>query len=183
MDNIVKVITGAIVTIVIGGAVYNVSQSDIIKNFAINAEITEEQAEQYVQNIPEDELASWTEIGYDLISDGQSILETSNEIDCVNYEYEWESLSLSCSDGKKQLFEIGEDRILLGESYVKMDLYLELPENEIEETIRLIDQEEANYDFEIFDKMFERLEIDEMKKTNSYNKALLQTALESMTEQ
>lgn len=40
----------------------------------------------------------------------------------MNYEYEWETVTLSCSEGKRQLKEIGRNSIALGNAYKKLEL-------------------------------------------------------------
>ena len=80
-------IKGGIITLLIGGSAYTISQSDVIKNFADDTGLTQEQAEEYVNNISEDELFSFDKIGADLIDEGKEIDSLTPEIDCVNYEY------------------------------------------------------------------------------------------------
>jgi len=89
MKKIINIIIGGIVTIIIGGVSYNVSKSDIVKNFAINTGMNQGQAEQYINTIPENELVSWKEIGQELIDDGNYIINLIDEkIDCINYKYD-----------------------------------------------------------------------------------------------
>lgn len=173
-----KIIIGTIVTIVIGGTAYTVSQSDIIKNFADDTGLTQEQAEQYVKNVSEEELAPWDEIGSETIKEGQGMIEIANEIDCVNYEYEWESLTMSCSEAKAQINKFGKAEVLLGQSYVKLSLD-SASMNDIKETVRLIDEMNSCLQFEIVRVVLNQSEIDEIRNTNSYNKAILKTVLES----
>ena len=45
-----------IITLIIGGTVYSVSQADIVSKFSQETGMTQKEAEQYVENIPEDEL-------------------------------------------------------------------------------------------------------------------------------
>ncbi len=181
MDDIKTLVIGTIVTVIIGGTAYTVSQSDIVNNFADDTGMTQEQAERFITEIPEEQLtSSFAELGYEFISGGQMILDIADEIDCINYEYEWESFTLSCFEGKTQMDKIAKSSILLGEAYVRLDSYSEPPVSEIKETIRLIDQLNSDYNLEIVNKSLDWATIDEVKKTNSYNKALLQTALESI---
>lgn len=177
--NIIKnIVTGTIVTIIVGGTAYTVSQGDIIKNFAKETGLTQEQAEQYIKEIPEEELVPWSEIGSQAIKEGQEILEMANEIDCVNYEYEWESSTMSCSNVKAQINKFGKAEVLLGQSYAKLDLD-SASMNDIRETIRLIDEMNSYLQLEVISFALDQSTIDEIRKTNSYNKALLKTVLES----
>ncbi len=182
MSNIKSIVIKTIVTIVIGGSIYNVSQSDIVKNFADNTGLTQEQAEHYINEISEEQLASWNEIGLGLISEGQEMLNLANEIDCVDYEYEWESIILSCPKGKKQFIELASNEILLGQAYVDLDSE-SASESNIKETIRLINQVNADLQLEIVNNIVDSSIIDEQKMMHSYNKSLLQTVLESIEEQ
>ncbi len=179
MDDVGKIIIGVVVTIIIGGTAYNVSQSDIIKNFASDTGLTQEQAEKYIKSMTEDELGSLEEIGSELITFGEEMLESAHEIDCVNYEYLWQSITLSCSDGKRQLAKTGRNYILLGEACIKVDSYQEPPKSEIEKTIQLIDQVNSDLELEANINILGRTLVNDMKKSNSYNKAILQTVLES----
>lgn len=173
-----RIVTGTIVTLLVGGTVFSVSQSDIIQNFADDTGLTQEQAEQYINEIPEEELASWDEIGLTHINEGKDFLSVVDETDCVNYEYEWESATLSCLEGKTQLNKLSRDNSSLGQAYVKLGSD-SASEDDMLKTIRLIDQLNSDYQFEIIRVTFDWLTIDEWKKTNSYNKALLQAVLES----
>ncbi len=178
MDTIKSWVTRGILTLIIGGTAYTISQSDVIKNFADDTGMTQEQAEQYINNIPEEELASWDEIGRDFIEEGQTILSSLPEIDCINYEYEWESVSLTCFKGRMQIEKLGNDSVSLGQSYIKLGSDSASKED-ISRTISLIDQVNLDYEFEIVSVLLDWSTIDDSKKTNSYNKALLKAALES----
>ena len=111
MDNIKGLVVGTVITIVIGGTVYTINQEDVVQNFADDTGLTQQQAEQYINEIPEEELGSFDEIGRGELTYGQELLTNTNEIDCVNYEYEWESATLSCSKGKTQLEKLAKDNI------------------------------------------------------------------------
>lgn len=171
-------ITKIVITILIGGVAYTVSQGDIIQNFAEDTGLTQKQAEQYINEIPEEELASWEQIGSELINESQVILDLAYEIDCVDYEYEWESAALSCFEGKTQLNKLARDNSSLGRAYIKLSLD-SASEDDIAKTIKLIDQLNSDYQFEIVSVLLDWSTIDEIKKTNSYNKAVLKAALES----
>jgi hypothetical protein len=179
MDNIKSIVVGGIITLIIGGGAYTFSQVDFAKNFASDTGLTQEQAEEYINSVTEDDLASWKEVGSSYIEEGQVIIDSANEIDCLNYEYEWESATLPCVKGKMQLEKVGKDSKLLGQMYIKLDSD-SATEKDISEVIRLIDQYNSDYNFEIISYMIDLPEIDEIKKTNLYNKALLKTALESI---
>lgn len=178
MNSIKNIITGTIITVVIGGTAYTVSQSDIIKNFADDTGLSQEQAEQYVNAIPEEDLVTFSELGNDLIDGGRGLLNMANDIDCINYEYEWESNTLSCPNAKEQINKIYRDTNSLGILFRKLDSD-SASEEDIYETIRLIDQLNYDYQLEVADVLWDQPTIDGLKKTNSYNKALLKAALES----
>ncbi len=114
MSGIKDIASGTIITLIIGGAAYTVSQSDIIDNFASETGLTQEQAEQYVNEIPEDELMSYNEAGSDMLAVSQIFLDSVKEIDCLNYTYEWETPDLSCSEGKTYIRKLGNESNKLG---------------------------------------------------------------------
>ena|SRR3989344_6538925 len=178
MNDLTKLATGAIITLIIGGTAYSFNQADVVKNFAEDTGLTQQQAEQYISGISEDELASFDELGADEISLGQGLLSSASKIDCVNYEYEWESGTLSCSEGKAQINKIARDSISLGQAYIKL-VSDSASKNDISATIGLIDQQNDSLESQILISLIDRATIDEMKQTNSYNKALLKAALES----
>lgn len=171
-------IIGTIITIAIGGTIFSVSKADIVKNFSKDTGMSQQQAEEYVENISEDELVSYDKIGADFVSEGQEILKTSSKIDCVNYKYEWETSTLSCEKGKSQIKTLGDNEILLGNAYTVLASET-ASTKDISLVISLIDKVNENYNFEIVSFIFDRSEIDETKNTNSYNKAMLQAALDS----
>ena len=171
-------IVGIVVSLVIGGTVYTFSQADLIENFSKETGLTQQEAQQYVENIPEDDLATFDEIGSELVVEGKYSLSMVDEIDCVNYEYEWESPSLTCNEGKAQLKKIGNSEIALGKAYIELDAE-DAGGVEMNAVIRNIDRLNKDYDLEIFAVLLDPQDIEEMKKTNSYNKALIQSALES----
>lgn len=175
MEDIIK---GTIITLVIGGTAYSLSTADIATNFAEDTGVTQQQAEEYVDSVVEEDLATFEEIGEDMILDGEDILEYAYNIDCINYEYEWQSSTLSCSEGKKQLTTFGTRRISLGEGYVELE-EKNASETEIKKVVRLIDRMNSAFDFQIVTFFLTPYEINEEIKTNSYNKALFKTALES----
>jgi len=172
-----RLITGAIITVIIGGTAYTISQADVVKHFAADTGLTQEQAEEYVSSVSDDDLVPYDEVGSEYIADGQEILDSASEIDCVNYEYEWESASLTCYTGKIQISKIGRDEVALGQAYKKLDSE-SASRDDISKTIELIDIFNSDFDLRIVRNIFTQSEIDEIKKTNSFNKAMLQAALE-----
>src|SRR3989344_4955751 len=145
MNDLTKLATGAIITLIIGGTAYSFNQADVVKNFAEDTGLTQQQAEQYISGISEDE---------------------------------WESGTLSCSEGKAQINKIARDSISLGQAYIKL-VSDSASKNDISATIGLIDQQNDSLESQILISLIDRATIDEMKQTNSYNKALLKAALES----
>lgn len=173
-----KKIIGTVITLVIGGTVYTFSQTDVVRNFSKNTGLTQQEAEQYISEIKDEDLASFAEIGSDFISEGQDMVDAANEIDCVNYEYDWESYTLTCQKGKSQLRKFGNSEITLGRSYKVLDTE-EAGETEISAVIRNIDTLNNDLSLDVVTWMLDLSTIDEIRKTNSYNKALLQAALDS----
>lgn len=169
---------GTIITLVIGGTAYTFSQADVVKNFSKDTGLTQEQAEQFVSKIKEEDLVPFDEIGSDFISEGQDIVEIANGIDCVNYEYDWESNVLTCEQGKSQLRKIGYDGIDLGKAYKTLDTK-DATRDDISLVIRNIDKYNADLELSVVNIALDSSTIDEIKKTNSYNKALLKAALDS----
>ena len=178
MDNIKSIATGTIITILIGGTAYTISQEDVIQNFSDDTGLTQEQAELYINEIPEEELVSFDRVGSDLINEGQELLTVANDTDCINYEYEWEVAILSCPEGKTQIDKLARDTISLGQAYIKLSLD-SASKDDISKTIILIDQLNLDYQLEIVSQLWDWSTIDEVKKTHSYNKAILKAALES----
>lgn len=172
-----ELIAGGVVTLIIGGGVYTVNQQDVVDNFADDTGLTQQQAEEYVGNIKQEDLVSYSELGNSYINDGNQVLAGAAEIDCVNYEYDWQSPTLSCELGKSQLIELGNDEVALGNSYIKLSTD-NATTTDINKTINLLTEVNLDYDFEIVRKIVDFSSIDETKKTNSYNKSLLQAALE-----
>lgn len=167
-----------IVVLVIGGVAYSVSQADIVDNFSKDTGLSKEQAEQYVENVSEDDLVSFEQLGINYISDGQEMVSSANEIDCVNNEYEWETYSLSCEEGKSQIKKFGNSEIAVGNAYKKLGSD-SASTSDISLAITLIDELNANYSLTIIRQVLDYSTIDESKKINSFNKAILQSALDS----
>lgn len=171
------IITG-IITLVIGGTVFSISKTDIAKNFSKDTGISQQEAEQYVEKVTEDDLVPYDKLGSDFVSDGQDILNSASDIDCVNYSYEWETDSLSCEKGKSQVKSLGNSEIALGKAYTTLASESASTED-ISSVIRLIDRLNVDLKSEIVIQILGYPTIDELRKTNSYNRAVLQTALDS----
>lgn len=173
-----KAIVGSIIVLTIGGTTYIVNKEDVVNNFASDTGMNTQQAEEYVNSLKEEDMVGYDVIGNDFVKDGNDVLRGQSEIDCVNYEYEWESPSLTCDEGKSQLKELGNDEITLGNAYIKVASD-SASEADIQNAINLIDEVNNDYDFEIVTALLDQPAIDESQKTNSYNKATLQAALNS----
>jgi hypothetical protein len=178
MDNIKNVVTGGVITLLLGGTLYTFNQQDVINNFADDTGLPQEQAELYVNSVTDEDLATFTVIGTDYIDGSKETLAMANDIDCITYEYEWESSTLTCNMGVSQLKTIANSELMLGKSYVKMDSD-DAVESDILTSIRYIDQLNSDYDLEISRAIFDTLSMDDIKKNNSYNKSLLKAAVES----
>lgn len=178
MDNLKNIAIGGVITLLVGGTAFTFNQQDVIDNLAEDTDLTQEQAEQYINNISEDELASFEEIGSDYISEGAETLALADGIDCINYEYEWESPTLSCATGKSQLQRIGNSEQSLGRAYMRLSSET-ASEDDMRTVIDYLNQLNIDYELEVAVIAFDKNTIDEMKMTNSYNKSLLRAALES----
>ncbi len=175
-----KKIIGGVIVLVIGGTTFAINQTDVVNNFADNTGLSQEQAEQYINNIPEEELDTFSNAGQSFIDDGNSIQSTVSIIDCINYEYEWETPVLSCTEGKKQLNTIAIDEIKLGRCYQALDTDLgNAARSKISECISDIDKVNSDFDLPIVSALMDRQQIDKQKKTNIYTKSILQAALQA----
>jgi hypothetical protein len=177
MDSIKSIIGGVAVTLLIGGTAYTVNTADVVQNFAEDTGFTQEQAEQYINNIPDDELVSWDKIGADYLIASEDTLSVINDIDCEVYTYEWESKTLSCPEGRRQLVEMARDEVALGQSFIVLGSDSG-SEEDIQETIKLLDVVNDDYDSEIGVFLYDPDVMDVIITTNLYNKALLQAALD-----
>ncbi len=171
-------IIGGIITLVIGGAVFSLNKADVAKNFSKDTGMSQQQAEQYVENVSKDDLVPYDELGSSYISDGKDILGIASKIDCNNYKYEWETSSLSCQKGKTQLKKIGDSETELGKAYTVLASKSASTED-ISLVIKYIDRLNTDLNLEIVNKILDNKTLTDMKQINSYNKALLQTALDS----
>lgn len=173
----IGVLTG-IITLVIGGTAYTISNQDLINNFSNETGMSQDAAEQYVSNIPDDQIVSFDVLGTDMIADGQEILNAIETIDCENYIYDWEGTTLSCDEGKSQLQKFATSEINLGMAYRTLGSE-SAGEEDILAVINQVDIYNNNYNLEIIQKLVDYADIDEAIKTNLYNKSLLKTILES----
>jgi len=140
--------------------------------------LSQEESQQYVENVTEDDLVPYDKLGSDFISDGQDILSSSRDIDRANYYYEWETNILSCEKGKLQLIKLGNDEMALGKAYTILASESASRED-MSSVISLIDKLNADLSLGIVSYILDPQTIDETRKANSFNKALLQSALES----
>lgn len=180
MDNIKNIVTGGVITLVIGGTAFTFSQQAVVDNFAEDTGVTQEEAAQYVDKALEEELFPFAEVGADFINYSKETFVLANDIDCENYEYEWESTTLTCIDGKTQLEKIANSEQMLGQAYIKLSSD-NASESDTLEAIKYIDQLNSDYDLEIYSVYYTDEGINEMKMTNSFNKSLLKASLESGT--
>lgn len=175
-----KNIIGGIITLVIGGTIFTVSQSDVIKNFSKNTGMSQEQATEYVNNIQQDNLDSFSNIGQELINDGNSVLSEVQSIDCVNYVYDWETPLLTCQNGISQLKTIGSHEIVLGNCYKALDTDLGSgADSKIKECISDIDTVNSDYNLPVITKLMDAGTVSGFKHSNIYNKSILETAITS----
>lgn len=178
MDNIKGVITGTVITVLIGGTAYTFSQEDVVQNFADETGMTQEQAEQYINDIPEEDLATFTEIGSALVEDSQLLLSMASDINCLLFEYEWQSLTLSCLEGKTQLAKLANNSKSLGDAFILLDTE-SASEEDVTGTIELIDQVTADLRSEMSNNLWDASLLEEEIQTHAYNKAILKAILES----
>lgn len=178
MLGIKEIVAGGAITLVIGGTAYTVNEARVVDNFAKDTGLSQQQAEEYVNGLKESDLTTFGQVGSDFISSGKELNKIASELDCVNYEYEWESPTLSCDTGKNQLSELGKDEVSLGESYKKLDSD-SATKADMSATVALIDEVNADYSFEIVSKYLDPSKTEETKKSNSYNKSILKAAIES----
>lgn len=174
-----KAIVGGVVTLIIGGTGFTVSQTDVVSNFANETGMTQQQAQQYVDGAQQG-LKSFSEIGQDLIKDGNSVSTTASGMDCVNYTYEWETADLSCAEGKTELNTVGASETQLGNCYVALGTDLgSTAKSKMTECITDIDDLNAGFDLPITAKLIDASAMTDTKNTNAYNKSTLQAALKA----
>jgi len=170
-------IKGAIV-LVIGGVAYSFSQADVAKNLSKDTGMTEQQATEYIDDIPDDEFGTWTELGEELVYEGKELKQLVTETNCNEWQFDWESPTLSCQEGLSQITIFSNSAIALGNSYIKLDSS-SATDIDIRKTINLIGQFNANLALEIIVNVVDELTLSDWYITNSYNKALLQSAFDN----
>lgn len=179
MDDIKSKVIGGAIVLVLGGTGFAVTQGDVVNNFAAETGMSQEQAQQYVED-SKDKLDSFGNIGKELVSSGEDVLSSAKDINCDEYTYEWETASLSCNDGKSQLQYIGSKEVSLGQCYKDLDTDLgSNAKTRINECIRDIDDLNMAYDKPAASSIFGNDYVSESKTTNLYNKSVLKSALES----
>jgi len=176
----IKQIIGGVVTLVIGGTVYHVNQSNVVSNFAKNTGQTQQQSQQYVNNIKQSDLQSFSQVGQSLVSDGNNILKIKSSIDCENYTYGWATVTLTCNDGVMQLDEIGNDEITLGNCYQALDTNLgDSANSKINECIQDTNKIENDYKLPVATALLDQTTVTTMSNAAAYNQSVLQAALQS----
>ena len=178
MDTIKNIAIGGAVTLLVGGTAFTFSQQDVVDNFASETGLSQEQAEQYINDIPDEELVSFDELGEWYISESDITTSIAAEIDCVLYEYDWETPTLTCPGAKKQMEEMATAERATGESYVVLARD-SADESDIRVTVAALERLNRSYDQPVAAIVFDEPAIEEMRFTNSYNKSLLTAALES----
>lgn len=174
-----RVIVGGIATVIIGGAGFTIKQSDVVNNFAKETGMSHDQAQQYVDK-SQNNLQSFSKVGQELTSDGNSILNSSSGIDCVNYTYQWETASLNCAEGKNELETIGNNEITMGNCYDSLSGNLgRAAATQISECIDDIDTLNSSYDLPVAGYFINSSQVTDIKNANLYNKSVLQAALKS----
>ncbi len=175
----IKRIVGGVVTLVIGGTAYTVSQTSVVNNFSKNTGMTQQQAQNYVHNA-QNNLQSFSKIGQSFVSDGNTILGEANQIDCNNYSYTWQTDTLGCTDGQNELQTIGNDEVTLGNCYISLGSDLgSASQSEINDCVNDIDSVNSDYNLPIATQLISSSDLSANKDTNIYNKSVLQAALQS----
>lgn len=177
--NIKEAVTGGIITLVIGGAAYTINQTDVINNFSQDTGLSQEQAEEYINNIDDEDFIEFYDLGQEYINEGKSTLDYISELDCATYMYDWESATLTCEQGKNQLQVYAQDNIALGEAYQRLDSDSGA-KDDLSDAISVIDKLRKTYNLEIIRFIYDTETIDEFIKNEAYNKAILTTTLEQM---
>lgn len=178
MTSIKEIVTGTIITLVIGGSAYTIHQSTVVDNFAQDTGMTTQQAQEYVESVKEEDLVEFGELGKSYTDSGKLLLNEASGIDCENYYYEWETTSLDCYTGKQQLYTIGNQEVKLGNSYVELSKDTASRQS-IQATITELTLTNETYKLPIFSAYYDEATVTDSLQTNSYNKALLQAALDS----
>lgn len=179
MDEVKSKLIGGAIVLVLGGTGFTVSQSDIVNNFAQESGMTQQQAQQYVEE-SQDDLDSFGNIGTGFVESGNTVIGEAAGINCEEYVYEWETALLSCDEGKRQLHFLGSKEIDLGQCFKELDTDLgDFAEAKVSECIADIDELNLAYDQPAAANIFGADYVSETKNTNLFNKSVLRTALES----
>ncbi|MFM2339696.1 MAG: hypothetical protein RLZZ360_332 [Candidatus Parcubacteria bacterium] len=177
MDNIKNIIVGGVVTLLIGGTAYTFTQQDVINNFSEDTGMTQEEATEYVTNMKEEDMVSFAEVGNDYLKESKNTQEMADSLDCENYEYGWETPTLTCVKGKSQLEIVAAAELALSEAYIKLDTDV-ASQDDMREVISRLDALNQAYELEVSVGMFEAEALSQIKTTNSFNKSLIKAALE-----
>ena len=160
--------------IVLFGTACDSSQKAVVKNFSEETGMTQQESQQYIENISEDELISYYELSKSHTATGEEIFNIVLELDCDNYIYEWETLTLSCLKGMSELVTFGNINTNLGEIFKVMGDGYSFTKD-YKEAITLIDKLNESLKSEIMVALLDENIIEEMIKTNLYNKSIIQT--------
>lgn len=176
----IKQIVGGVLTLAIGGTIYQISQADVAKNLSQNTGMTQQQAQQYVSNIKQSDLESFANAGQEFIDDANTVQGTISQIDCENYTYSWETPLLSCSDAKSQLQTLANDENNLGNCYKALDANLQnYATSKINECISDIDTVNSDDRLPVATTLLDSKTLTDASNRNNYNKSVLQAALQS----
>ena len=175
-----KRVIGGVIAMVIGGSAFAIGKSGVVSEFSRNTGLSQQQAQQYVNNIPKSDLVSFSKAGQSFIGDGNSILNQASNIDCLHYTYQWVTSTLSCQDGESQLQSAGNDEVTLGHCYVSLGTNLgNSAKSRMRECISDIDKVDLDYGLPVVTSILNNNESTTAKEANAYNKSVLQTALNS----
>lgn len=176
----IKQIVGGTIAVIIGGSAYSFSQKDVVNNMSNNTGMTQQEAQQYINNIPKSDLASFSTVGQSFIDDGNTAISALSGIDCENYTYQWETPTLDCTTGKNQFQQVGNDEIILGNCYKSLDTDLGSSASPIiNKCISDIDIVDTDLTLPIVTALLDSSKVNDALKTNAYNKSILQAALNS----
>lgn len=177
MKKRIRTLGAGILVFVIFGTACDVSQKDVIKNFSQETGMTQEESQQFIEDISEDGLISYYELSTNHNTVGQEAFKIVLELDCNNYIYEWETETLSCGSGMAQLIIFGGLNLDLAKVYKLMGAGYAFTKD-YEEAIELIDKLNESLKTEFIVLLFSENNIEEMIKSNQYNKVIIQTELE-----
>lgn len=173
MNNVTRLIVGSVIILLIGGGAFAFSQWS-------GAEKTgpaQEQAEQDASGISEDDRAPFEEIGANYVSESEGTFELADSIDCAGDAYEWESPTLSCEEAVTQLREVGNTELALGRAFVELGADI-ASKYHMRTVVTYLDRMNTEYSHEVSAVFFDAEILEGMKTMNSYNKSLLEAALE-----